>query len=71
MIDQYPRVEARKAISMLTHAVLVKSFEHHAPRLQVIFRENIPEFLSEPKAKSAAQPHLMADTDHVLWLVYF
>jgi LacI family transcriptional regulator len=44
IIDQNPRVEAREAISMLTHAVLEKPFEYHAPRLQVVFRENIPEF---------------------------
>jgi LacI family transcriptional regulator len=44
IIDQNPRVEAREAISMLTHAILVKPFEYHAPRLQVVFRENIPEF---------------------------
>lgn len=44
VIDQNPRVEAREAISMLTHAILEKTFEYHAPRLQVVFRENIPEF---------------------------
>jgi LacI family transcriptional regulator len=44
VIDQNPRVEAREAIAMLSHAILDKPFEYHAPRLQVIFRENIPEF---------------------------
>jgi LacI family transcriptional regulator len=44
VIDQNPRVEAREAISMLTHAILGKPYEYHAPRLQVVFRENIPEF---------------------------
>ena len=43
VIDQNPRVEAREAISLLTHAIIGKAFEYHAPRLQVIFRENIPE----------------------------
>jgi LacI family transcriptional regulator len=28
---------------MLSHAVLGKRFDYHAPRLQVVFRENIPE----------------------------
>ncbi len=44
VIDQNPRVEAREAISMLSHAILEKPYEYHAPRLQVVFRENIPEF---------------------------
>jgi LacI family transcriptional regulator len=43
VIDQNPRVEAREAIAMLTHAVAGKPFEYHAPRLQVVFKENIPE----------------------------
>jgi LacI family transcriptional regulator len=43
VIDQNPRVEAREAISMLSHAILQKPYEYHAPRLQVVFRENIPE----------------------------
>jgi LacI family transcriptional regulator len=43
IIDQNPRVEAREAISMLTHSILQKPYEYHAPRLQVVFRENIPE----------------------------
>lgn len=43
VIDQNPRVEAREAIAMLSHAVLGKRFDYHAPRLQVVFRENIPE----------------------------
>nr|WP_210341727.1 LacI family DNA-binding transcriptional regulator [Rhizobium setariae] len=43
VIDQNPRVEAREAISMLVNAITEKSFEYHAPRLQVVFRENIPE----------------------------
>lgn len=43
VIDQNPRVEAREAISMLKNAVLGRTFDYHPPRLQVIFRENIPE----------------------------
>jgi LacI family transcriptional regulator len=36
-------VEAREAISMLKNTVRARKFEYHPPRLQVIFRENIPE----------------------------
>ena len=43
VIDQNPRVEAREAISVLKNTILGRKFEHHPPRLQVIFRENIPE----------------------------
>lgn len=43
VIDQNPRVEAREAISILKNANLGRRFEYHPPRLQVIFRENIPE----------------------------
>lgn len=43
VIDQNPRVEAREAISMLVSSIRGVPFEYHAPRLQVIFRENIPE----------------------------
>lgn len=43
VIDQNPRVEAREAISLLSSAIRGKPFEYHPPRLQVIFRENIPE----------------------------
>jgi LacI family transcriptional regulator len=43
VIDQNPRVEAREALNALEGAVTGKYFERHAPRLQVIFRENIPE----------------------------
>jgi LacI family transcriptional regulator len=43
VIDQNPRVEAREAISMLKNTILGRKFDHHPPRLQVIFRENIPE----------------------------
>lgn len=43
VIDQNPRVEAREALSMLSRAVRGQQGEYHPPRLQVIFRENIPE----------------------------
>ena len=43
VIDQNPRVEAREALNALEGAITGKHFEKHAPRLQVIFRENIPE----------------------------
>ncbi len=43
VIDQNPRVEAREALAMLKAAVLGQQTDYHPPRLQVIFRENIPE----------------------------
>lgn len=43
VIDQNPRVEAREALNILTQAVRDLPYEGHLPRLQVIFRENIPE----------------------------
>ncbi|TIY09816.1 MAG: LacI family transcriptional regulator, partial [Mesorhizobium sp.] len=43
VIDQNPRVEAREALNTLTHAVRGLPYELHQPRLQVIFRESIPE----------------------------
>jgi LacI family transcriptional regulator, galactose operon repressor len=43
VIDQNPRVEARESLNILAHAVLGTSYEGHPPRLQVIFKENIPE----------------------------
>lgn len=42
VIDQNPRVEAREALNALEGAITGKHFEKHPPRLQVIFRENIP-----------------------------
>jgi LacI family transcriptional regulator len=44
VIDQNPRVEAREALNILTHAVRGLACEGHPPRLQVIFEESIPEF---------------------------
>lgn len=42
-IDQNPRVEAREALNMLACAVRNEPCDLHLPRLQVIFKENIPE----------------------------
>ena len=42
-IDQNPRVEAREALNILGRAVKGQSYDYHPPRLQVIFKENIPE----------------------------
>jgi len=44
IIDQHPRVQAREAIGILTAAINQTSFNPHPPRLQIVFRENIPEF---------------------------
>lgn len=43
VIDQNPRVEAREALNLLTQAVKGLALDYHPPRLQVVFRENIPE----------------------------
>ena len=43
VIDQNPRVEAREALNILSQSVRGLPFEHHPPRLQAIFKENIPE----------------------------
>lgn len=43
VIDQNPRVEAREALNILTNSIRGRAIEAHLPRLQVIFRENIPE----------------------------
>jgi LacI family transcriptional regulator, galactose operon repressor len=43
VIDQNPRVEAREALNVLSHRIRGLPYAYHAPRLQVIFRENIPE----------------------------
>ncbi|MDX3926435.1 MAG: LacI family DNA-binding transcriptional regulator [Shinella sp.] len=43
VIDQNPRVEAREALSMLSRALRGQPQDSHPARLQVIFRENIPE----------------------------
>lgn len=43
VIDQNPRVEAREALNLLTHAVRGQAYEGHPPRLHLILKENIPE----------------------------
>jgi LacI family transcriptional regulator len=43
VIDQNPRVEAREALNILTHAVRGIPYEAHLPRLHLILKENIPE----------------------------
>ena len=43
VIDQNPRVEAREALNILIGAVRGQTAELHPPRLQIVFRENIPE----------------------------
>ena len=42
-IDQNPRVEAREALNVLSHRIRGLDYESHPPRLQVIFKENMPE----------------------------
>ncbi|MFV0359411.1 LacI family DNA-binding transcriptional regulator [Tropicimonas sp.] len=42
VIEQNPKVQAREAIRLLVSAVNGKSEPDYPPRLQVIFRENIP-----------------------------
>jgi LacI family transcriptional regulator, galactose operon repressor len=44
LIDQNPRVEAREALALLANAVRNVPFVAHPPRLQAIFRENIPAY---------------------------
>ena len=43
VIDQNPRVEAREALNILTNSIRGLTCELHPPRLQIVFRENIPE----------------------------
>ncbi|OHZ00435.1 LacI family DNA-binding transcriptional regulator [Salinicola sp. MIT1003] len=42
VIDQNPRVEAREAIKLLASAIRGSREPSYPPRLQVVFRENIP-----------------------------
>ncbi|HEV7253979.1 MAG TPA: LacI family DNA-binding transcriptional regulator [Mesorhizobium sp.] len=44
VIDQNPRVEAREALNILSHALRGQAYAPHPPRLQIVFKENIPEF---------------------------
>ncbi|THF55274.1 LacI family DNA-binding transcriptional regulator [Ollibium composti] len=43
VIDQNPRVEAREALNVLSNAVRGQAGDYHPPRLQIVFKENIPE----------------------------
>ncbi len=43
VIDQNPRVEAREALNVLSNAVRGLTYNYVAPRLQIIFRENLPD----------------------------
>jgi LacI family transcriptional regulator len=43
VIDQNPRVEAREALNTLIHSLRQEPNIAHPPRLQVVFKENIPE----------------------------
>lgn len=42
VIDQNPRVEAREIIRLLASSVRGSSEPEYLPRLQVVFRENLP-----------------------------
>ena len=44
LIDQNPRVEARETLNILCNSIQGLPYEYHGPRLQIIFKENIPEF---------------------------
>lgn len=50
VIDQNPRVEVREALNILSSSIRRQPLELHLPRLQIIFRENIPE--AEPTTHS-------------------
>ncbi|HWK63363.1 MAG TPA: LacI family DNA-binding transcriptional regulator [Rhizobiaceae bacterium] len=43
VIDQNPRVEAREALNILSQSIRGLDYEAHPPRLQIVFKENIPE----------------------------
>ncbi|MGD9913295.1 MAG: LacI family DNA-binding transcriptional regulator [Rhizobiaceae bacterium] len=43
VIDQNPRVEAREALNILSRSIAGLPYDGHPPRLQIIFKENIPE----------------------------
>jgi LacI family transcriptional regulator len=43
VIDQNPRVEAREALNILAQSVRGLDYDPHPPRLQIVFKENIPE----------------------------
>lgn len=43
VIDQNPRVEAREALNILDRSIQGLPFEIHSPRIQAVFKENIPD----------------------------
>lgn len=43
VIDQNPRVEAREALNILSQSVREQPYVYHAPRLLIVFKENIPD----------------------------
>lgn len=43
VIDQNPRVEARESLNILINSVKGTPYDYHAPRLQIICKENLPE----------------------------
>lgn len=43
VIDQNPRVEVREALAALVHAVRGQHYRVVPPRLQIVFRENLPD----------------------------
>lgn len=42
VLDQIPRVEAREVLNLLTASAAGRGYNYIPPRLQVIFRENLP-----------------------------
>ena len=42
VVDQYSLVQAREAMNVLQHAIDGLPYTPHLPRVQMIFRENIP-----------------------------
>lgn len=43
LIDQNPRVEARETLNILVGSIRNEPYDYHGPRVQIIFKENIPE----------------------------
>lgn len=43
VIDQNPRVEAREVLNLLTAVATGQAYSYTAPRLQVVFRKNLPD----------------------------
>ena len=42
VIDQNPLVQAREVLNVLQHAIAEQPYTPHLPRVQVVFKENIP-----------------------------